>query len=165
MKIFILLFGSAILLYSSLFAQTTSKNLFQITRNKNANIVMYDVILNTNGDINKIKPIDAYWILYGRRGQRKEITALEKRAYGYTITFNSNGYYDLILKAVPKKIIKIVIINNEPKAKIKINNKEAYLSKIYAFANNSFTPRVSYYVIIGTDIETGVKITEKITMR
>jgi hypothetical protein len=164
-RILVLLFTYSVLIYSSIFAQKTSKNLFIIERNKNANIVVYDAKLNINGSIDEVNPIDAYWILCEKQGQRKEIAAFEKKVYGYTITLNTNGYYDLILKAVPRKNIKIVMINNEPKAKISINTKEAYLSKIYVFAKNSFITKVLYYTITGTDIETGIKIVEKIDVK
>jgi hypothetical protein len=127
---------------------------------------MYDIMLNINGNIDKLKPIDAYWILFEKNNKRKEMTVLEKRAYGYTVTFSSNGYYNLILRAIPKRTIKIVMVkNNEPKAKIKINNSEAYLSRVYVFANGNFTPRVLYYILVGTDIKTGMKISEKINMK
>jgi hypothetical protein len=56
-----------------------NKNLFKIERNKNANIIVYDIRLNPDGSINKKNPIDAYWILYAKQGQREEITAFEKK--------------------------------------------------------------------------------------
>ncbi|MDR1259793.1 MAG: DUF4833 domain-containing protein [Endomicrobium sp.] len=163
-KIITFFFVSLAFIFLVTSAYTSSnKNLFKIERNKNTNIVMYDVILNSNGEINKSNPINFYWILYTKQGQHKKITTFEKKAYGFKIKYNNSGYYELILKAVPNKIIKIIMINGIPKAEIKINNKKSYLSKVYVFANNSFIPKVSYYTLIGIDVETGTTVIEKIT--
>jgi hypothetical protein len=140
-------------------------NLFKIERNKNANVVMYDVRLDAIGDIDKNNPIDSYWILYAKQGQRKKIAAFEKRAYGFEILYNSGGYYDLTLKAVPNKVIKVYMVNGVPKAEIKINNKEAYLSTVYVFANDNLIPKVLYYTLTGIDIRTGVQVKEKIIVK
>ncbi|MDR3256701.1 MAG: DUF4833 domain-containing protein [Endomicrobium sp.] len=146
-------------------AQTVNKNIFRIERNKNANVVMYDVRLDNNGNIDKINPIDAYWLLYTKQGQREEITVFEKKAYGFKVTYNDNGYYTLVLKAVPDRVIKVVTVKGEPKAEIKINNKETYLSTVYVFANDGLIPKVLYYILTGTDIETGMRVSEKITVK
>jgi hypothetical protein len=139
-----------------------NKNLFKIERNKNANVIMYDVRLDATGSIDKKKPMDAYWILYAKQGQREEITAFEKKAYGFTTTENGNNSYNLVLKAVKNRPMRIVIVNGEPKAEILINNKKAYLSSVYVSASDAFIPKVSYLILAGTDINTGAKASEKI---
>ncbi|MDR1400738.1 MAG: DUF4833 domain-containing protein [Endomicrobium sp.] len=147
--------------------QMISKNLFKIKRNKNANVVMYDVRLDSKGNIDKSNPIDAYWILYDKQGQmrRSEIKAFEKRAYGFTIKYNVEGYYDLVLKAVPDTNIKVILLNGEPKVLIKINNEDAYLLTVFVFAKyNLITTKVLYYAITGVDIKTGFQITKKIAV-
>jgi hypothetical protein len=146
--------------------QIINKNLFCIKRNKNTNIVMYDVRLNSSGDIDKLKPIDSYWILYDKQGERSEIKAFEKKAYGFAIKYNvEERYYDLVLKAVPNRNIKIVLLNGEPKAVIKINNKDAYLLTVFVFAKNDLIiPKVLHYIIIGIDTETGSRVEEKVVM-
>jgi hypothetical protein len=160
-----LLFICLSFIYLSSFAHTTSKNLFKIERNKNANVVMYDVKLNADGSIYKSDPIDSYWVLKAENGQRKEISAFEKKAYGYTTTYKKEGYYDLVLKAVPSRAIKIVQVKEIIKPEIEISNKRAYLSTVYVFANNNFMPKLQYLILTGTDINTGIKITEKINLK
>ncbi|MDR3071426.1 MAG: DUF4833 domain-containing protein [Endomicrobium sp.] len=146
--------------HSVLFAQK-KEHIFKIVRNKNSNIFNFDVILRDDDTIT----IDAYWIMNTEHGQRKKMSLTEKKAYGYTIKHNIAGHYDLILTAVPSKIIKIVKTSNGIKAIIKINEKEAYLSTVYIFAKNDFImPKVLYYTITGEDICTGAKVTEKINL-
>ena len=144
------------------FAQNANMNLFRIERNKNANVVMYDVRVLPDGSIDKENPMDAYWIMNAEQGQRDEISAFEKKAYGYKIDYNDAGYYDLALKAVSDRPIKIVSVSGKYKAEIIINKKNAYLSTVYVFANDSFIPRVEYIILTGTDKKTSAKVTEKI---
>jgi hypothetical protein len=140
-----------------------NKNLFKIERNKNANVVMYDARLNANGDIDRKKPIDAYWILFTKQGQREEISVFEKKAYGYNATEKENNSYTLILKAVKDRSMTIALVNGEPKAEILINSKKAYLSSVYVSASDALIPEVYYLILTGTDPKTGAKVTEKIT--
>ena len=106
--------------------------------------------------------MDAYWLMNATDGQRKEISAFEKKAYGYSITYNNGGYYYLVLKAVKDRPIKVITIKSEIKPEIRINDKTAYLSKVYVFANDDFIPKVQYITLIGTDVNTGDQVTEKI---
>ncbi|MDR0724070.1 MAG: DUF4833 domain-containing protein [Endomicrobium sp.] len=147
---------------SILFSQDLNINLFKIERNKNANIVMYDVKVLPDGSIDKENPMDAYWILNAEQGKRDEISAFEKKAYGYKIKYNEAGYYELALKAVADRQMQIVNVDSKYKAKIKINKKDAYLSTVYVFANNSFIPKVEYIILTGVDVKTANKVTEKI---
>jgi hypothetical protein len=78
------------------------------------------------------------------------------------MTYNGGGYYDLVLKAVKDRPIKVVTIEGEIKPEIRINDKTAYLSKVYVSANNGFIPKVQYIALTGTDVATGDQVTETI---
>ncbi|MDR1511338.1 MAG: DUF4833 domain-containing protein [Endomicrobium sp.] len=146
------------------YGQITNKNLFNIKRNKNANVVMYDIRLDPNDDINKLDPIDVYWILYDKQGQRSEIKAFEKKVYGVKVKYNTEGYYNLILKAVPDKNMKVVLLNGQPKVLIKINNKDAYLSSVFVYARDKVFPKILYYTLTGIDVENGLRVMEKVIL-
>jgi len=141
--------------------EAATQNLFKIERNKNANVVMYDVVLDDKGLVNDKNPIDAYWLLFAKDGSREEIGSFEKKAYGYTAV-KKNGTYFLTLKAVSDRSIKIVIAKGVAKGEIIINDKPAYLSKVYVFASAAFIPTVKYYTLTGIDIETGTQVEEQI---
>ncbi|MDR1695794.1 MAG: DUF4833 domain-containing protein [Endomicrobium sp.] len=164
-KFFAVALFSLVLNVLPLYAQENSE-LFRIERNKNSNIVRYDADMS-GGAIDSKNPVDAYWVLYAAKGQRAELSSFDKKAYGYKVDYNDGGYYDLTLKAVPDRNIKIVTANGEPKAEILIDKKEAYLSKVYVFAEDGFLgiPRVAYYTLYGTDINSGEKISEKIDVK
>ena len=146
--------------------EQSKKSLFRIERNKNANIVQYDLNIDSSGSIDTSNPLDAYWIMLARDGRREEISAFEKKAYGYKISQNKDGSFNLVLNSVKEKTIRVFIENGIAKAQISINGKKAYLSKVYVFAKEGvLIPTVLYYSLTGTDIATGKEITEKIDVK
>ena len=157
---------SVLFIFASLsFAET--RPLFKIERSKNANIVQYDVNIDENGQIDKKNPIDSYWLLYAKDGQREEIGSFEKKAYGFSIKYNEDGWFDMRMKAVEDRPIRVLMADNEPKAEIMINERAAYLSKIYINSKDNLVgiPKVSYYILTGNDTETGEEAVEKIEVK
>ncbi|MDR2773053.1 MAG: DUF4833 domain-containing protein [Elusimicrobiota bacterium] len=158
-KLMLFALSFAVLTFAASLAFADQKNLFHIERNKNANIVVYDVVLNPDGTINSKNPIDAYWKLLAKDGSRAELGMLDKRAYGFSVTDLGEGAYELRLKAVEGKPIKVTLVNGEPKGILKINDRDAYLNKVYVFASGI---SVKYYTLTGTDVSTGQTIEEKV---
>jgi hypothetical protein len=160
--------GSLFFISSIVTAQSQEKsgiNLFKIERNKNANVVMYDIRLESDGKINAKNPIDSYWLLFAKDGRREEIGTFEKKAYGYKMESNRDGTYKLVLNAVKDNPVTVSVVNGVPKASTKINGEIAYLSKVYVFASNGFIPNVLYYTLTGTSAKNGKEITEKVENR
>lgn len=163
--IFIIFLSSMFFLSNISYAQV-SRNLFKIERSKNANIVMYDVFIDENGEINKRNPMDAYWMLYADKGQRQDLSTFDKKAYGYKVKYNEEGFYNLNLKAVEDNI-ELKMVDGDPKAELMINKKPAYLTKVYVSSEDGFLgiPKVSYYTLTGIDTETGEEVSEKIDIK
>jgi hypothetical protein len=101
--------------------------------------------------------------MLAKDGSREEISVFEKRAYGYKISQNEDGSFNLVLNSVKNKNMKVFIENGFAKAQTDIDGKEAYLSKVYVFAKDgALIPKVIYYSLTGTDVQTGSEVTEKI---
>lgn len=149
------------------FAFAQNKPLFKIERSKNANIVQYDANVDADGNIDQKKPVDYYWLLYASDGKREEITTFQKKAYGFSVKYNDSGYFDMRMKAVEDRGIKIYLVEMEPKAEITINGKNAYLSKIYIDSTDNFVgiPKVNFYTLTGNEIESGEEIVEKVNVK
>ena len=166
-KIFTLCF-LFLLLAVSLYADKTS-NLFVIERSKNANVVNYDAVLTDDGKINEKKPIDAYWLLYAEKnGEREELSAFDKKAYGFQTTYNKEkGNFDFTLKAVKEKPMVLDLYNNVPKAVIKINDVDCFLEKVYIESKDGALgiPKVSYYELFGKEVATGKDQQQKISVK
>lgn len=135
-----------------------AEKLFVIERSKNANIVRYDANV-VKGQINKESPIDAYWLLYAKKnGEREELSAFDKKAYGYKAKYNEkNKNFDFVLKAVKEKPMTVNMYNNKAKAVIKINDIDCFLEKVYIESKDGAfgIPTVSYYELFGKEVSTG----------
>jgi hypothetical protein len=139
-------------------------HLFKIERSKNANIVQYDVNI-VDGKIDADNPIDSYWVLLAEDGSTENITALQRKAYGYRANYNeASGQVDFTLNPVKSRPMKVYLVDGAPKAEITINGKPAFLQTVYVDSTDRFTgiPKVNYYVLTGTDVKTGTQETEKI---
>lgn len=156
---------AALSVYSFSFA--ANEPLFKIERSKNANIVQYDANMDADGGIDRKKPIDHYWLLYASDGSRQELNMFQNRAYGFSVDYNDSGYFDMRMKAVENRPLRIFLVDGRPKAEIMINGKNAYLSKIYIDSKDNFAgiPKVNYYILTGNDAETGEETQEKVAVK
>jgi hypothetical protein len=141
-----------------------SQHLFFIARSKNANIVRYDVRLDQNGGIAREKPVDAYWILLAKDGSREELSAFDKKAYGYKCTAgDGSNSYKLVVESFSKRPIKLYVDGKIAHAEIIINGKPAYLSKIFISATSTMLiPKVHSIELFGKDKSAGAEVYEKI---
>jgi hypothetical protein len=139
------------------------QQLFFIARSKNANIVRYDALLDSNGKLMPARPIDAYWVLLAKDGSREELGALDKRAYGYKCTADKNSSgFQLIVQSFASRPIKVYQSGSIARAEIIINGAPAYLEKIFISASNGFIPKVYSIELYGKDIKLGTPVYEKI---
>jgi hypothetical protein len=152
----------------SVYADNT-KNLFVIERSKNANVVKYDAVLNAQGKIDEKKPIDAYWLLYAEKnGKREELSAFDKKAYGYQTTYNKEkGSFDFVLKAVKEKPMLLKLYKKVPKVVIKINDIDCFLEKVYIESEDGALgiPKVIFYQLFGKEVSTGKPQQQKILVK
>ena len=142
----------------------TEKLLFYIQRNKNLNTIVYDLRLNNNGSPDVKRPIDAYWQRYGDNGERRELSWLESvLAYGYRSKKQRDGTFQVKLRAYNDRSITLRKDAGQWKAVMQINEKECYLTQIYAYADESgMFPDVLHVDLHGITIKTGEKVTERI---
>jgi hypothetical protein len=159
MKKVVLSLVLAVLVLGASLSFAKPNNIFKIERNKNANVVMYDAALKDDGTIDSKKPIDAYWLLFAKDGRREELGMFDKKAYGFSIKDNGDGSYDLALKAVEDRPIRVLLVKGQAKGIIKINGRDCYLSKVYVQASGL---SVQYYVLTGIDIQSGGQAEEKV---
>jgi len=167
-KIFCLVFFM-IFCRSFVFALETENTLFHIERSKNPNIVCYDAVLNSDGQINKQTPVDAYWIsLAEKADKREELNTFDKKFYSFDTKYNEkDNTFDLILKFIEDKKMTILIADGKPKVKVLINNVKSYLTKIYIQSTENWLekPSISYYALYGTTIDGNEPIEEKIIVK
>lgn len=139
--------------------------LFHIERNKNNNIVCYDLTINGSKSIDKNTPIDVYWEMPDKNNARNTLSVIQnKLAYGFTINQINENVILFKLKAYPDRAIKAVYNSDKKQATAYTNINECYaiLKKIYIHAIPPLYNSVEYIILVGLDPKTGKEVKEKI---
>jgi hypothetical protein len=124
--------------------------LFQLARNKNANVVEYAARVSPDGFLDEDQPIDAYWILRATSGRKEGLSWVEQVfAYGFSseaiqprevyslklVSFDRklevrwrNGRFEAAtpIGGVPSRLIRIFVTAEEGGGKPKVQSVELY---------------------------------------
>ena len=139
--------------------------LFIIERNKNANVVHYDVRIGSDGKLDPKEPVIAYFVMAAEDGRREELNWVERKmAYGFDIEpDSSSGGYKMTMVAVPQQSIVVKKVGNAIRAELAIDGQPAILEKMYIDATDGLTgTTVNYIQVYGKDLKTGKKRFEKV---
>lgn len=141
-----------------------TKQLFYIERNKNANILQYEANLLPDGSIDPKQPVIAYWVMLARDGRTEKLSFFDKKAYGFDCKYEKEtGVCDMVINAFKKRALKIYNANDDVKAETVIDNKPAYLKKIYITAKEALPlPKVESIELFGINKENNMPLYEKI---
>ena len=149
-------------------SETTDKGspegrLFYIERNKNANLVIYEVQVEANGSLHKEDPIIVYWLMNEKDGSREDLNRFErKRAYGFDSELLAKDSVLLELKVDINRDVVISRVGDNFKAVTIIEGKKASLDRIYIMADESkLPPDVQYLELFGKDLYTEEDLYEK----
>jgi hypothetical protein len=137
--------------------------LFTIERSTNANVVHYDVHLAPNGEFDRVRPIEAYWIMAASDSHREELSGLERsRAYGFTVEAGGDSHSLRIeLVAQRRRAIQVRNDGGAVRAETQIDGRRAYLTRIYVRAGHVLAvPKVRSIELFGVDAETGRNVHE-----
>lgn len=156
--------------YDSLPPPPHNKNmLFYLQRTLDKNTVIYELNYESNGELNKSKPVKVYWLDFDNGWKVSPLTFAQNMfAYGveselvnemekvFKINLVSFKKIDLYLKPTGKE--------KRYQAHVSLNGKPSLLSKIFVkiVGGTYIKPVVSYIELIGKDLVTGELIREKI---
>ena len=143
-------------------------NLFRIDRNRNADVVMYDVDLDTQGKLNTSTPVKVYWKKLSQQGEFEPITSIQKNfGYGLKILEKSTEKVDFQLVSYKKQVFQI---RKSSEGTFRVYTHSAgceieVTSLFIQFKDNAFWfPEISEIKILGTDTEKGSRVTATITL-
>ena len=148
----------------SLSKSTRAQHLFKIERNKNANIVQYDVRMKADGKLDPKKPVVAYWIRLAKDGRKKDLKWVEKQfAYGFKATYDAKTNTAIMdMAAKINRKIKVLEVEGEYRAETTIDGQPAFLDKIFINAKGKgMSTKVTYMELFGKDVKTGKERYEK----
>ncbi len=139
--------------------------LFYVQRSPNINTIVYELNSDKNGKLDKDEPVHVYWIRYGEKGQKEELSYIQRKfAYGLTSKALPNDQYDIRFVSY-KKFPLTLMKGNDGKYHIfaTVNQKPMYISRVFLkIEGGSFwLPNVKYVEIRGIETSTGKEIVER----
>jgi len=148
--------------------QGISNQLFYLQRDPNTNTIICQLNLDKRGEINKNQPVNVFWMRYGDKGEKKELSYIQRKfAYGIISKDLGNGQFELRFtshKKLPMYLSKSVL-DKKYHIYATINNKKMELERIFLRINGGsfWFPNVKYVEIKGHDAALPSKqITERI---
>jgi hypothetical protein len=132
--------------------------LFKIERNKNANIIQYDVQIGPDDRLDPKKPVIAYWIRLADEGEVKELSWVQKTfAFGFKARYDpASDSASLDMAVEIGRDFTVVRDGDVYRAKTTIAGAESYLDRIYISARKrGLFYKVDYVDIFGKDASTG----------
>jgi len=143
----------------------SGERLFYVQRTPNANTIVYDLNLNSDGKLNADQPVKVFWLKYAEKGQKEELNYIQRKfAYGLNTKAQNNGSYDI--RFVSYKKFPLTLMRGEDgKYHIfaLVAKKQVILNRIFVkIEGGSFwIPNVAYVEVKGTDPETGKEIVDR----
>jgi hypothetical protein len=141
--------------------------LFKIERNKDADVIHYEVNLDEKGNLNTGSPVRIYWIRHTEGGEIKPLTLVQKKL-SYGVNFDSISKREAVFKFAGFKNREFIIFckgGDEYCTYTISNNRKVIVKKIFVqIDGGSFLlPEISRVELHGEDHQSGEKIVEIIT--
>ena len=147
---------------SSLYSTTP---LFTIAWNITPNVIHYDAKLK-NGIFDPKEPIEVYWIMQTKGGQREGLTLIERlKAYGFSVKPGKDpNTYDMVIVSVKQKTLHVYQEDGKFRVTLPIAHCEtAYLDHVQVQAHKWHMINVPDYAeLIGNDAKTGEECRERV---
>ena len=147
--------------------QGIANQLFYLQRDPNTNTIICELNADGNGVVDKNDPIKVYWIRYGDKGKKEDLSYIQRKfAYGIQSKAIGNDQYEL--RFVSHKKMPLYLMRSAEDKKyhvyVTVNNKRIQLDRIFVrIEGGSFwLPNVKYVELKGTNTATRTQITERI---
>jgi hypothetical protein len=141
-------------------------NLFRIDRSRDPDIVIYDVNLDSQGNLDSSMPISVYWKKYTQDGQVESLTGIQRK-FGYGIKFQSIGEHmaDFQFVSSIDRTFELRRTSDEHYRVYTISGgKKIEVKSLYIhFKDDSFWfPGISKIELYGIDTDRGSQVAETI---
>jgi hypothetical protein len=153
---------SAIMLAAAqLPAARCPSELFRISNNRSASVVVYEANLGTDGRLDPSEPVRATWV--HTDGHREELNFLERTlAYGFEVRSDRWAGCWLVMRARPSRPIRVVEQGGCPRAVLAIAHRPALLRSIAIVAGEGLIPHVDHADLSGVELGTGAEVVERV---
>ncbi len=144
----------------------TSYSLFKVGRTKDANEILYDINLSSNGNLNIDNPISIYWIKKTKGGTTEPLTSIQTK-FAYGVDYLSKNERSAVFQFVSYNK-RTFTLKKDNKGVFRVftflKNKEVIVNRIFVhIVGGSFWfPTVPKVELHATDLITGIEFTEVI---
>jgi hypothetical protein len=145
-------------------AHPCATELFRVTRNTNANVVVYEARLSAQGNLDAGDPVHPVWLMLAEDGRREELNLVESAmAYGVDVLLEETGGAPTVaIRARPELAIRVEMVSGCPVARTRISGRDASLRRVTVEATGGLFPEVVHLDVVGLDRETGLEVRERI---
>jgi hypothetical protein len=145
-------------------AQPCDPELFRVTRNTNANVVVYEARLAQPGRIDANDPLHPVWIMLAEDGRREELNLIESAmAYGVELQRQEeDGPPVVAIRAMPELPIRLEMEAGCPVARTRIGGRDAVLRRVVVEASGGLFPTVAHLDLVGVVRGTAIEVRERI---
>jgi hypothetical protein len=137
---------------------------FRVSRNTNANVVIYEARLASAGVLDEREPVHPVWLMLAEDGRREELNLFEAAmAYGVEVRWGGDAEAVAVaIRARPELDIRILLEKGCPVARTRIAGREATLRLVAVEASGGLLPEVVWVDMIGHDRVTGADVRERV---
>lgn len=146
----------------------TDKLLFYFQRSHNRNTIVYEVNTLPSGQIDGEKPVNCYWIRYEEGGVRKELSFIQRKAFGLDWQLIDKTKMNFVMHFNNFKNRAIYLMKSEGsgsyKAYASINGELSELTKMFIKSENNslgIPLSVKYIELGGINLKAGKSVTER----
>ena len=139
--------------------------LFVIARSLNANVVLYEAGLRSDGTLDPAKPLTVTWRLDAQDGRREGLNFVERiRAYGVDVgSRREDDTWRVTVRALPTRPLVLHQGTGCPFVTAEVAGRDAILRRVFVTARGGLLPRVASVELTGVDQETALPVTELFT--
>src|SRR5882757_1707547 len=114
-----------------------ANQLFYLQRTPNTNTVVYELNYDKNGELDTDNPVHVFWIRYGEKGQRAELSFIQRHfAYGIKTKLVSKDLYEMHIVSYKKRLLYLrKTADNTFYVYTMIDNKQVMVNRIFLKIN------------------------------
>jgi phosphatidylglycerophosphate synthase len=144
-----------------------TNKLFYMQRDPNTNTIIYELNVNSSGDLDEDEPVKVYWLRYQEGGQKSDLSYIQRKfAYGLQSKSIGNNEYELRFVSYKKfpLYLRKSTTDNKYHVYATVNNKKMQLDRIFVrIEGGSFwLPNVKYVELKGANPTSGSQMLERI---
>lgn len=143
-----------------------SNQLFYLQRDPNTNTIIYQLNIDSKGELDKESPLNVFWMRYAEKGQKSGLNLIQRK-FAYGINSKQMAADKFELKFVSYGKLPLYLMkdkSNQYRVFVTVANRQIILNRIFVRIEGGtfWVPNVKYVELKGLDANTGQEVAERI---